>query len=354
MKQVIVSFLTLWMVGIVTISTVAAQEALEVKDLWHDLQQANKDIHSMMVEGNFQMEVTPVEGEQALVDTHWHGKYNLEPFIGDVTAEFNVFGAGLDTKKDINAVLDQETLYYQIDGQQWAGMDVSEYTRFIVDQINYSKGQVATNAAMEDTLLKYINYEETENEHIFTLKENIDGGQMYEDLDQAGFFEEVKKAALDQSTHQPEVEEVPQPTPQEIQEAIDRMYSRENFIQFFQSNPHYLLAYDKETKQLTRFESDMTVRVEDFTTETEETSEVPNDQRLQDVRIVLKVTFSHHGETFDISIPAGVEINHAPTMNEEVAEPTQEETATSEDEVLDSTDNEANGMEEVEQEESVE
>lgn len=322
-KQLMMSLLALWMVCSIALPTALAQEATEVVELWHEIQEANKDIYSMRIDGNLHIEATPVEGEKMLTDAQWSGEYNLDPFIGQMNTQFKLAGEELDLEKDVNTVLSQGTLYYQIDGQQWAAMDVTSYANAIGEQITYAQGQMETSQELEDTFLKYMNYEETDTEHIFTLKENIDGGQLYDELDQAGFFEEVRKSALEQAEQQPVVEGQEQPTPEEMQEVIDQLYSRENFIKFFQSNPTYLIAYDKETKQLTRLESDMTLVVDDFVEEANEDSDIPQEDKLQNVRIIMNLSFSHHGEIFDITVPTGVDIAPEPVMEEEAVEPAE-------------------------------
>ncbi|MGX7349513.1 hypothetical protein [Dolosicoccus paucivorans] len=350
-KQLMSSLLALWMVCSMLLPAGLAQEATEVTELWHEIQEANKDIYSMRIDGNLHMEATPVEGEKMLTDAQWSGEYNLDPFIGQMNTQFKLAGEELDLEKDVNAVLSQGILYYQIDGQQWAAMDVTSYANAIGEQIMYAQGQMDTSQELEDTFLKYMNYEETDTEHLFTLKENIDGGQLYDELDQAGFFEEVRKAALEQAEQQAEVEGLEQPTPQEMQEVIDQLYSREHFIKFFQSNPTYLIAYDKEMKQLTRLEIDMTLMVDDFVEEPNEASEISQEDKLHSVRIIMNLTFSHHGETFDITVPTGVEIAPEPVIEEEVAEPV-EPTEVEEEEALQEDADEPieEPMEEVEEE----
>lgn len=350
-KQLMSSLLALWMVCSMLLPAGLAQEATEVTELWHEIQEANKAIYSMRIDGNLHMEATPVEGEKMLTDAQWSGEYNLDPFIGQMNTQFKLAGEELDLEKDVNAVLSQGILYYQIDGQQWAAMDVTSYANAIGEQIMYAQGQMDTSQELEDTFLKYMNYEETDTEHLFTLKENIDGGQLYDELDQAGFFEEVRKAALEQAEQQAEVEGLEQPTPQEMQEVIDQLYSREHFIKFFQSNPTYLIAYDKEMKQLTRLESDMTLMVDDFVEEPNEASEISQEDKLHSVRIIMNLTFSHHGETFDITVPTGVEIAPEPVIEEEVAEPV-EPTEVEEEEALQEDADEPieEPMEEVEEE----
>lgn len=323
------SLLIALLVALQIVPAVGAQES-DVKTILQEINQANAEVTSMSGDGFVSLAMVSNEQRADLGQLNYDFSYNVDPRFGleahgEVVSPFIGEALGFD-------LFYENAVGYLFDGTAWQAQDFSAEEKEISDAfyqaLNEMSGMEETPEAQASLDLneKYTDFEETDTEYVFSLKQNINADELWADLNSVVDLNAVKEEAIQQAET-----EAGQELDQETKDMIDSMYSADVLDVFLKTNPVFTTHYDKETLRLTKMAFEFQINLADFVpadvAAEEDMSAMP-----QVIIVAGEMNFANYGEQFDIAVPQEAIDSLVPTETET---PTETDTETEDGETTD-------------------
>ncbi len=315
---------------IFNISAVQAQET-NWEEVLTQITEANKTIPSLSGIGDANISVVAEEQPQFEGKYNFDFRYNVDPrFSGELALngsssfpvneyddEWNVVDTSMQEQPTDFTLTIVEGILYVFDGSSWTVEDITEIETQASEEYYQAlseaeeTGQYQVTPELVAFYEKYFDLSETETDYVFTLKDNVNSEEFWNDLEASSNFnlEAKKQEAVEQAIAQIE-EQTEEPMSAEERTQFEETYNKAfNFILDVGSN--ITMSYDKATYMISGMNMNLQITEADIK---ELIGAEISDENLGGLLIDLAInlTFDEQGQSFDIQVPAD-----APTFNED-------------------------------------
>lgn len=271
----------------------------EVADAWTELQsKSNNEFQSFKLKGEVTIssESQGRESELAFIESDM--MVSDDPLGFQVLLDIVSPMAGEPIQLQMYG-MDGVTYSYNSQEDKWSQKEWSMSDKEIREQINevFNPEKTDTEITEEQSAFqdKYYKVEDDGDHYTFTLKENIDGKEFYQDFDKAYDVESILDKSFEQSEDQLDDKQK-----DEYIENAKKIFNEESFGKFFALKPNLEVSYDKKTGHLMNVELSIDADTELFK------ENMPEEQaQFLPEKLMIQASFqaSEYGENVEISVP---------------------------------------------------
>ncbi|MBG9982335.1 hypothetical protein HZY86_04330 [Aerococcaceae bacterium DSM 111020] len=352
-----------------SIPTVYAQET-NWEEVLTQITEANKTLPSLSGTGDANISVVAEEEPQFAGNYNFDFRYNVEPRfsaelslngntsfpVNEYDEDWNVVDTFMQEEPTNFTLTVVEGILYVFDGSSWTVEDISELEKQASDEYYQTLEEVENSGQNDITpelvsfYEKYFNLSETDTDYVFTLKENVNSEEFWNDLEASSNIniEAKKQEAIEQAIAQIE-EQTEEPMTPEEKSQFEETYNK-SFDLALKIGQNITVSYDKASYIISGMTMDLQITEADIK---ELIGEEIQDEDLGGllIELAINLTFDEQGQTFDIQVPAD-----APTFNDDSSTESisSDDQNVSSEESTESNVSEDNSMDSIEEDSSTE
>lgn len=304
------------------VATPAMAQATIDENVLTEIREANKHFESVKWDGFLKVSAVSDNQTADMGQLNFNGIFNGLPlqgsFEGNVSSLF-LGGQAIDFK----AFYQNSTAYLgTTEGAEEGAINWTAYdfTTLEADMIKsfqdaYSQSSNVDPQKSAEFANKYMDVTETETDYVYTLKQDINAEEMWNDIDALVDLEKVKENTIKNIE-----EQSGEAMDEESRAQLDKSFNSESLAKFLQMKPVVEASYNKETKLMSKVLMDLTVNMADFMSE-EEAASAAESGIPQNFLVHLEMNFSDHNVPQEVTVPEealAVEVQQ-PSSPEEAA-----------------------------------
>lgn len=326
--KVVSSLLVAFMMAFSVVPQASAQES-NTREVLEQIQTASSELESMQVDGFIALALQSGEQQADLGQFNFDMFYNVDPrfslqFQGEVLSAF------LGSETYTLSAWAKEGMAYLYDGvnDAWTVEDYSDQEYELSDQfydvLNDAKDlQVEVTDDYVALVEKYLTFTETDTEYVYTVNQDINAQELWDDLDAVVDLEAIRDDAIAQAKTQATEQGIEFTA--EDEELVLSLYSVETLETLLATNPHIEVHYAKDTYKVSKMIFNVTVNPNEFMPEEEVAATTEEAEAFpENIVISMEMNFTNYGQTFDVVVPA--EATQQPTEPESTEDLGTEET----------------------------
>lgn len=303
-------------------TTTMAQTTID-ENVLTEIQEANKHFESVKWDGFIKVSAVSDNQTADMGQLNFNGTFNGIPLQGSF--EGNVSSLFLGGQEiGLKAFYQNSTAYIgTMDGEAGSGINWTAYdfTTLEADMIKsfqdaYSQSSNVDPQKTTEFTSKYMDVTETDTDYVYTLKQDINAEEMWNDMDALVDLEKVKEDTIKNME-----EQSGEAVDEETRAQLDKSFNSEALAKFLQMKPVIEVSYNKETKFISKLLVDLTVNMQDFMGE-EEFAENAESGMPQTFSVHVEMNFSEHNVPQEVTVPEealAVEVQQ-PSSPEEAAD----------------------------------
>ena len=303
-------------------TTTMAQTTID-ENVLTEIQEANKHFESVKWDGVFKVSAVSDNQTADMGQLNFNGTFNGIPLQGSF--EGNVSSLFLGGQEiGLKAFYQNSTAYIgTMEGEAGSGINWTAYdfTTLEADMIKsfqdaYSQSSNVDPQKTTEFTSKYMDVTETDTDYVYTLKQDINAEEMWNDVDALVDLEKVKEDTIANME-----EQSGEALDEESRAQLDKSFNSESLAKFLQMKPVIEVSYNKETKFISKLLMDLTVNMQDFMGE-EELAENAESGMPQSFSVHVEMNFSEHNVPQEVTVPEealAVEVQQ-PSSPEEAAD----------------------------------
>lgn len=303
-------------------TTTMAQTTID-ENILTEIQEANKHFESVKWDGVIKVSAVSDNQTADMGQLNFNGTFNGIPLQGSF--EGNVSSLFLGGQEiGLKAFYQNSTAYIgTMEGEAGSGINWTAYdfTTLEADMIKsfqdaYSQSSNVDPQKTTEFTSKYMDVTETDTDYVYTLKQDINAEEMWNDMDALVDLEKVKEDMIANME-----EQSGEALDEESRAQLDKSFNSESLAKFLQMKPVIEVSYNKETKFISKLLMDLTVNMQDFMSE-EELSENAESGMPQSFSVHVEMNFSEHNVPQEVTVPEealAVEVQQ-PSSPEEAAD----------------------------------
>lgn len=303
-------------------TTTMAQTTID-ENVLTEIQEANKHFESVKWDGVIKVSAVSDNQTADMGQLNFNGTFNGIPLQGSF--EGNVSSLFLGGQEiGLKAFYQNSTAYIgTMEGEAGSGINWTAYdfTTLEADMIKsfqdaYSQSSNVDPQKTTEFTSKYMDVTETDTDYVYTLKQDINAEEMWNDMDALVDLEKVKEDMIANME-----EQSGEALDEESRAQLDKSFNSESLAKFLQMKPVIEVSYNKETKFISKLLMDLTVNMQDFMSE-EELSENAESGMPQSFSVHVEMNFSEHNVPQEVTVPEealAVEVQQ-PSSPEEAAD----------------------------------
>ncbi|NLJ17709.1 MAG: hypothetical protein GX355_02490 [Globicatella sulfidifaciens] len=303
-------------------TTTMAQTTID-ENVLTEIQEANKHFESVKWDGFIKVSAVSDNQTADMGQLNFNGTFNGIPLQGSF--EGNVSSLFLGGQEiGLKAFYQNSTAYIgTMEGEAGSGINWTAYdfTTLEADMIKsfqdaYSQSSNVDPQKTTEFTSKYMDVTETDTDYVYTLKQDINAEEMWNDVDALVDLEKVKEDTIANME-----EQSGEALDEESRAQLDKSFTSESLAKFLQMKPVIEVSYNKETKFISKLLMDLTVNMQDFMGE-EELAENAESGMPQSFSVHVEMNFSEHNVPQEVTVPEealAVEVQQ-PSSPEEAAD----------------------------------
>lgn len=303
-------------------TTTMAQTTID-ENVLTEIQEANKHFESVKWDGVIKVSAVSDNQTADMGQLNFNGTFNGIPLQGSF--EGNVSSLFLGGQEiGLKAFYQNSTAYIgTMEGEAGSGINWTAYdfTTLEADMIKsfqdaYSQSSNVDPQKTTEFTSKYMDVTETDTDYVYTLKQDINAEEMWNDVDALVDLEKVKEDTIANME-----EQSGEALDEESRAQLDKSFTSESLAKFLQMKPVIEVSYNKETKFISKLLMDLTVNMQDFMGE-EELDENAESGMPQSFSVHVEMNFSEHNVPQEVTVPEealAVEVQQ-PSSPEEAAD----------------------------------
>lgn len=303
-------------------TTTMAQTTID-ENVLTEIQEANKHFESVKWDGFIKVSAVSDNQTADMGQLNFNGTFNGIPLQGSF--EGNVSSLFLGGQEiGLKAFYQNSTAYIgTMEGEAGSGINWTAYdfTTLEADMIKsfqdaYSQSSNVDPQKTTEFTSKYMDVTETDTDYVYTLKQDINAEEMWNDVDALVDLEKVKEDTIANME-----EQSGEALDEESRAQLDKSFTSESLAKFLQMKPVIEVSYNKETKFISKLLMDLTVNMQDFMGE-EELDENAESGMPQSFSVHVEMNFSEHNVPQEVTVPEealAVEVQQ-PSSPEEAAD----------------------------------
>lgn len=303
-------------------TTTMAQTTID-ENVLTEIQEANKHFESVKWDGVIKVSAVSDNQTADMGQLNFNGTFNGIPLQGSF--EGNVSSLFLGGQEiGLKAFYQNSTAYIgTMEGEAGSGINWTAYdfTTLEADMIKsfqdaYSQSSNVDPQKTTEFTSKYMDVTETDTDYVYTLKQDINAEEMWNDVDALVDLEKIKEDTIANME-----EQSGEALDEESRAQLDKSFTSESLAKFLQMKPVIEVSYNKETKFISKLLMDLTVNMQDFMGE-EELDENAESGMPQSFSVHVEMNFSEHNVPQEVTVPEealAVEVQQ-PSSPEEAAD----------------------------------
>lgn len=304
-------------------TTTMAQTTID-ENVLTEIQEANKHFESVKWDGVIKVSAVSDNQTADMGQLNFNGTFNGIPLQGSF--EGNVSSLFLGGQEiGLKAFYQNSTAYIgTMEGEAGSGINWTAYdfTTLEADMIKsfqdaYSQSSNVDPQKTTEFTSKYMDVTETDTDYVYTLKQDINAEEMWNDVDALVDLEKVKEDTIANME-----EQSGEALDEESRAQLDKSFTSESLAKFLQMKPVIEVSYNKETKFISKLLMDLTVNMQDFMGE-EELDENAESGMPQSFSVHVEMNFSEHNVPQEVTVPEealAVEVQQPSSPEEAVDE----------------------------------